>query len=103
MVAVGNSVSYGGGIPICPHAVLDDGLLDVTIVGATRRADLLRVLPGLRHGRQLRHPAVSTLRTRSITLGGHNDWVGYADGERQGPLPLTVTCVPGALRVVRRP
>lgn len=102
MVAVGNSGYYGGGIPICPDAVLDDGLLDVTVVGATRRADLLRVLPGLRHGRHLRHPAVRTLRAKSITLGGDNDWIGYADGERQGSLPLTVTCVPGALRVVRR-
>ena len=26
--------------------------------------------------------------------------VSYADGERFGPLPLTVECVPGALDVI---
>ena len=29
-----------------------------------------------------------------------NDWIGYADGERQRELPLTVECVPKALQVV---
>jgi hypothetical protein len=27
--------------------------------------------------------------------------IAYADGERVGPLPLTVRCVPGAVRVLR--
>jgi diacylglycerol kinase (ATP) len=26
--------------------------------------------------------------------------VGYADGERIGPLPLTVSCDPGAVRLL---
>jgi diacylglycerol kinase (ATP) len=100
MVSVGNSRFYGGGIPICPEAVLDDGLLDVTVVGAAHRRDLLRILPRLRTGRHLDHPAVSTLRARSIRLSGLNHWVAYADGERQARLPLTVRCLPGALTVL---
>jgi len=100
MVSVGNSRFYGGGIPICPEAVLDDGLLDVTVVGAAHRRDLLRILPRLRTGRHLDHPAVSTLRARSVRLSGLNHWVAYADGERQARLPLTVRCLPGALTVL---
>ncbi len=100
MVSVGNSQFYGGGIPICPDAVLDDGLLDVTVVGATHRRDLLRILPRLRTGQHLDHPAVSTLRARSVRLSGLNHWVAYADGERQARLPLTVRCQPGALTVL---
>jgi diacylglycerol kinase (ATP) len=99
-VAVGNLPYYGGGIPICPAATADDGLLDITVVGATSRRDLLAVLPRLRTGRHLDHPAVTSLRARSVHLGGRNQWVAYADGERQARLPLTIRAVPAAVSVV---
>ncbi|HEX4221587.1 MAG TPA: YegS/Rv2252/BmrU family lipid kinase [Pseudonocardiaceae bacterium] len=100
MVSVGNSRFYGGGIPICPDAELDDGLFDVTVVGATHRRDLLRILPRLRTGRHIEHPSVTTLRARSVCLSGLNHWVAYADGERQARLPLTIRCQPAALNVL---
>jgi diacylglycerol kinase (ATP) len=100
MVAVGNLPYYGGGIPICPDARSDDGLLDITVVGATSRRDLVAILPRLRSGRHIDHPAVQTLRARSVHLAGQNHWVAYADGERQARLPLTVRCAPAALSVV---
>jgi diacylglycerol kinase (ATP) len=100
MVSVGNSRFYGGGIPICPDAELDDGLFDVTVVGATHRRDLLRILPRLRTGRHVEHPSVTTLRARSVRLSGLNHWVAYADGERQARLPLTIRCQPAALTVL---
>jgi diacylglycerol kinase (ATP) len=100
MVSLGNLPYYGGGIPICPDARPDDGLLDITVVGATSRRDLVAILPRLRTGRHVDHPAVRTMRARSIHLSGENHWVAYADGERQARLPLTVRCVPAALSVV---
>jgi diacylglycerol kinase (ATP) len=100
MVAVGNTRWYGGGIPICPDASAEDGLFDVTVVGATRRADFLRILPKIRSGGHVTHSAVRTLRARSVRLSGGDDWTAYADGEPQVRLPLTVACVPGALSVV---
>ncbi len=100
MVSVGNSRFYGGGIPICPDAELDDGLFDVTVVGGTHRRDLVRILPRLRTGRHVEHPSVTTLRARSVRLSGLNHWVAYADGERQARLPLTIRCQPAALTVL---
>ncbi|UVS79044.1 diacylglycerol kinase family protein [Actinokineospora sp. UTMC 2448] len=100
LVALGNTPYYGGGIPVCPDADPADGLLDVTVVGRASRLDLLRILPGLRTGRHVDHPAVRTLRARRVSLGGDNDWIAYADGERIRPLPATVECVPGALTVI---
>jgi len=35
MVGVGNGKTIGGGTPLCPDAVTDDGLLDVVVVNAT--------------------------------------------------------------------
>lgn len=100
LVAIGNTTSYGGGIPICPDADPCDGELDVTVVGAASRRLLLRILPTLRTGRHVEHPVVRTFRARGVGLSGDNGWVAYADGERQARLPVTVRAVPGALTVV---
>ncbi|OLF18073.1 diacylglycerol kinase family protein [Actinophytocola xanthii] len=101
-VAVGNIPHYGGGIPICPTADPTDGLFDITLVGRASRLDLVRMLPGLRSGRHVDNPVVTTSRAREVRLGEANGWVAYADGERIGPLPVQVSCVPGALTIVGR-
>jgi diacylglycerol kinase (ATP) len=100
MVSIGNTPAYGGGLRICPAADLHDGLLDVTIVGPISRRRLIHMFPLLRNGAHVDLPEVSTLRASRIRLGGDNGWVAYADGDRQSPLPLAVTCVPDAIRVV---
>ncbi|PRX45055.1 diacylglycerol kinase (ATP) [Prauserella shujinwangii] len=99
LVAVGNTSWYGGGVPICPGARPDDGLFDVTVVGRATRRELVRMLPTLRDGDHLDHPAVRTLRAREIALDG-NDWPVYADGESLGTLPRDIRCVPEALTVL---
>lgn len=99
-VAVGNTQYYGGGIPVCPAADPADGLLDVTIVGDASRTDLIKILPSLRSGAHVDHPAVTTLRARQVAVSASGDWIGYADGERIGPLPLEINCVPGALNII---
>ncbi|MFB7396630.1 diacylglycerol kinase family protein [Streptomyces sp. NPDC056191] len=99
LVAVGNGSSYGGGMRICADARLDDGLLDVTVVGDCDRRTLIKVFPRVYKGTHLSHPKVTTYRVRSLTLEAP-DTTAYADGEPLGSLPLTVSCVPGALRVL---
>ena len=100
LVAVGNCASYGGGMRIAPAADPADGLLDVVIAAPLGRAALARLKPRLRHGTHVTDPRVTVFRARQVRL--HADGViGYADGERIGPLPLEVTCVPGAVRLLR--
>lgn len=99
LVAVGNTPLYGGGLRICPTADPGDGRLDVTVVGPVTRRELLRVAPKLRTGDHLGHPAVDRHRVRTVGLAGAG-LTAYADGEPLGPLPLTVSVRPGALRVL---
>jgi diacylglycerol kinase (ATP) len=100
MISVGNTASYGGGLKICRDAVMDDGMFDVTVVGRISRRRLVRIFPTVREGRHMDEPEVSTLRAREVRISGYSGWVTYADGERQGPLPMTAECVPAAIRVV---
>ncbi len=102
LVAVGNSPSYGGGMRMCPSAQVDDGVLDVTIVGPISRATLIRTKPRIYEGTHVDHPQVTTRRARSVTLTAPAT-TAYADGERLGPLPVRTVCVPGALRVITAP
>jgi diacylglycerol kinase (ATP) len=98
-VAVANGPSYGGGMRVCPDALLDDGLLDVLVLSEISIPAFLHVFPRVFAGTHVRHPAVEVLRGRRVRLVAKGV-VAYADGERVGPLPLTCAVVPGALRVL---
>ncbi|QES50940.1 diacylglycerol kinase [Streptomyces venezuelae] len=99
LVAVGNGSSYGGGMQICAEAVPDDGLFDITVVGDCSRATLLKVFPQVYKGTHLTHPKVTVHRAAKITLAAPGI-TAYADGEPQGPLPVTAECVPGAVQLI---
>ena len=99
LVAVGNSSRYGGGMLITPDARLDDGVFDVVVADAMPRHRLARLKPRLRAGTHVRDPLVAVHRAATVTLDAP-DLLAYADGERIGPLPVTTTCVPAALRVL---
>ncbi|WP_182376315.1 diacylglycerol kinase [Nocardioides sp. WS12] len=98
LVAVGNGPSYGGGLRITHGAVLDDGLLDVVLIKPMGRVELARTFPKLFNGTHVNHPQYERHLVRRVTVASAGI-VGYADGERFGPLPLTVECVPGAVKV----
>lgn len=99
LVAVGNGPSFGGGLRITEGAVLDDGLLDVVIIKPISKPDLVRTYPKLFKGTHIHHPQYEHHLVRSVTVAAPGI-VSYADGERFGPLPLTVECAPGALTVL---
>jgi diacylglycerol kinase (ATP) len=99
LVAVGNGPSFGGGLRITEGAVLDDGLLDVVIIKPMTKPDLIRTYPKLFKGTHVDHPQYEHHLVRSVTIAAPGI-VAYADGERFGPLPLTVECAPGALTVL---
>lgn len=98
MVAVGNTRTYGGGMLICPDAIMDDGLLDLTVVGAVSRREMLRLLPALSAGKRIDHPLTKQYRVTRATLTAAGA-PATADGEPAGTLPATLTAVPGALQV----
>lgn len=96
LVAVGNGVSYGGGMKVCPSAVPDDGELSLTFLGEVSKPTFLRVFPKVFSGTHVTHPAVREFGGRSIRLDAPGQ-IAYADGERVGLLPVQVEVRPGAL------
>lgn len=102
LIAVGNGPAYAGGMRITPAARMDDGLLDVTVVGELNRARFLWAFPRVFRGTHVTHPAVRTFRAARVRLESLDESTPmdvYADGERVGPLPATMEPVRDALTV----
>ena len=98
LCAVANGPAFGGGMYIAPDAKVDDGFLDLFIVHAMSRLELLKVFPKVYSGGHVSHPAVEFVRAKTLKLSSGNMPV-YSDGEARGHSPLTATVVPGALSV----
>jgi diacylglycerol kinase (ATP) len=97
---VANAPFTGGGMKVAPHALLDDGLLDVLIVSAVSKRELLtRLLPGIYRGTHLQHPAVQHFRARQIQVETSERLLIQLDGEQPGQAPAELTVVPGTLWV----
>ena len=99
LVAVGNGPSFGGGLRITEGALLDDGLLDVVVIRPMSKPGLIRTYPRLFNGTHVTVPQYEHHRVSCVTVAAPGI-VSYADGERFGPLPLTIECAPGALTVL---
>lgn len=100
MVVVANGPSYAGVLRLAPAAQLDDGLLDVVVVGDVDRIELLVNLPRVFAGTHLGHAKVAIYRAPSLLLESDEDALVQADGEVVGRLPAQVDVLPRALRLI---
>jgi diacylglycerol kinase (ATP) len=99
-VALGNGQFHGGGMWACPAARLDDGLIDVTLVHSLSLWQLLRALPALYNGRVLEHPRVRSYRVVRLEAESREPCAIEVDGEPLGRLPVDVSIVSHAIRVL---
>ncbi len=99
LCTVSNSPSYGGGLLITPEAKVDDGKLDLFILNAISRLELIKIFPTVYYGGHVGHPAVEIMRVESIEL--HSPGMpAYSDGEHVGAAPVTCVVSPKALNVL---
>jgi YegS/Rv2252/BmrU family lipid kinase len=99
-VAAANSKAYGGGMFMAPDASLEDGLLDVIIVGHVPKRTFLRLLPTVFKGEHVRQHNVEVLRGREVEISCDRPFTMYADGDPIAELPVTVRVLAGAVRVM---
>jgi diacylglycerol kinase (ATP) len=100
IAAFANTPTYGDGIRIAPHARLDDGRLDICVVGSMTRARLLRLFPSVYSGRHLSLPEVNYFQAERLRLETEKPSEVYADGEYVCRTPVEVRVEPAALRVI---
>lgn len=97
----GNGQRIGGGIPVCPKAVIDDGLMDIVIVDDISRPGIPAAFMKLMKRKILELPTTAFRRDSRVRLEAAGPMPIQIDGEIYEDLPFDVRVVSGALRVYR--
>ncbi len=100
LAAFANAPLYGGGMKIAPHAKMDDGLLDVCIVGGVSRVKLLSVFPTVYAGRHLKIREVEYFHAARVRVETEDPLDVYADGEYVCQTPVEISIERAALKVI---
>jgi len=100
LAAFANSPIYGGGMKIAPQAKIDDGLLDVCIVGSVNPFKLFCMFPTVYAGRHLKIREVDYFQTERVRVETDYPLDVYADGEYVCRTPVEVSLQRAALKVV---
>ncbi len=99
-VVVANGGYFGGGMHMAPQAKLNDGLLDVVIIGDIGKFELLKILPTVYKGTHITHPKIRVEKATHIAIESSERVLVQADGELLGEGPASFWLVPAALRIV---
>jgi len=102
LAAFANTPLYGGGMKIAPQAKMDDGLLDICIVGAVAPFRLLRLFPSVYRGRHLKLCEVGYFQASRVRVETEHPLDVYADGEYVCRTPIEVSVQRAALKVITR-
>ncbi len=100
LAAIANSTTYGGGMKIAPRAKMDDGLLDVCVVGSVSPFKLFCMFPTVYGGGHLNIREVEYFQSERVRVETEPPLDVYADGEYVCQTPVEVTVQSKALKVV---
>jgi YegS/Rv2252/BmrU family lipid kinase len=99
-IAAANAKAYGGGMWLAPDASLEDGMLDVVIVGDVSKLRFIRLLPSVFKAEHVHQPQVEVLRGRELRISADRPFTMYADGDPIAELPVTVRALARAVKVM---
>jgi YegS/Rv2252/BmrU family lipid kinase len=102
LAAVGNGRFFGGGMKICPEAILDDGHFDFVTVGDLGRIEVLAKIHRIYSGNHLSMDEVRQIRCRRLQVKPADSKAVIPleiDGETPGRLPASFEMLKGALRL----
>ena len=100
IVAIANGRQYGNGAIIAPDARIDDGRLDVIVVGERSALKAISQIPLLFSGRIGRVPGISMIPAHEVAIESARRMTYHADGEpREGGMAIAARIRPQALRV----
>ncbi len=96
-----NTPTFGSGIPVAPHASINDGRLDLIVAGRFTRVSTLLMLPKLLLGRHLPDARIHTSTFQEMQIDAWPAVPLAVDGEYIGEAAnLKVRLLPAALKVV---
>lgn len=101
MIGVGNGGFIGGGIPICPNAVVDDGLLDVGYVNEMKKSKIIFRLFKFLKGKHVGTDWGGEYTAKKVTIEALDDSRFELDGEIIDDTKLDIEVVHNKLKMFR--
>ncbi|HIY77904.1 MAG TPA: diacylglycerol kinase family lipid kinase [Candidatus Borkfalkia excrementavium] len=101
IACIGNGRQIGGGIRMCPEAVLDDGLLDFVVVDDVKKSRVPAAFVKLMKGKILEEKFTRFVRTDRVEVFPEKKLTVQVDGELYDDLPFRVQIVKGKLMMYR--
>lgn len=106
MLALMNGKREGGGFHVTPHALPDDGKLDIMSIDKVNRLRMLRILPEVMKGTQFKLPDCTYRQLKHISISSDRPLYIHADGEiTSTPVnfvtQLAINIIENAIQVVR--
>lgn len=100
---VGNGQRISDGLMVTPNALIDDGLLDIMIVGNTSIMESLIVSTRLGKGTHLSHPKIDIVQGKRVSITSKDDKkvYGHVMGEYLGELPYTFEVEHKVLKILK--
>jgi len=100
LAAFANTAIYGGGMKIAPRAQVDDGQLDVCVIGGIDPFKLACMFPTVYFGRHLQIREVKYFQAARLRVETESALDLYADGEYACRTPVEITVEPGVFKVL---
>lgn len=101
MIGVGNGGFIGGGIPICPNAVVDDGLLNVGYVNEMKKSKIIFRLFKFLKGKHVGTDWGGEYTAKNVTIEALDDSRFELDGEIIDDTKLDIEVVHNKLKMFR--
>jgi diacylglycerol kinase (ATP) len=95
-----SNTRYTSNFLMAPAARIDDGLLDVTLLGRMSRRRLLKCFPLIFTGEHVSLPEVETFQARRLRISTPVKKVLTPDGELTGSTPVEVECLKQDIEVL---
>ncbi|MBN1664949.1 MAG: diacylglycerol kinase family lipid kinase [Deltaproteobacteria bacterium] len=99
-IAVANGQYHGGGMQVAPDALVDDGLLHITVLGDLNLAQVFWHLPKLYTGKIGVVKQVEMMTGTKVSAWSDQRVLIDMDGEQPGYLPAQIDIVPAALKLI---
>lgn len=100
LVVIANGPYYGTGFTVALDAVIDDGLLTVSIYRNFSKWELIRHFWSISRGQYHYSPNIETYRVAEIRLTSKAELPVHIDGHPLGTLPVTFEVMKQALKVM---
>jgi diacylglycerol kinase (ATP) len=100
LVVVANTPYYGAGFMVAPNAIVDDGLLSVTIYRKFSKWELIRHFWSISRGEYHYNPNIETYQVSRVRISSNAQLPVHVDGHLIGEVPVTFQVLKQALKVI---